>query len=105
MPRLAQLTTPAASSAHSAAVSRWREDLGILVIILREWTITGPAPARRLTPSGEIEKYINILSSSRSEPGACQYWWLRPSARGIVLVASAESTRRASTAVGAVENG
>jgi hypothetical protein len=50
MPRLAQLTTPAASRLHSAAVSRLREDLGIRVIILRELTLTDPAAADRHSP-------------------------------------------------------
>jgi hypothetical protein len=44
MPRLAQLTTPATTSAYSAAISRLREDLGIRAI-LRERNITGPAAA------------------------------------------------------------
>jgi hypothetical protein len=48
MPRLAQLTTPATTSAYSAAISRLREDLGIRAI-LRERNITGPAAADRHT--------------------------------------------------------
>ena len=58
MPRLAQLMTPATTSAYSAAISRLREDLGIR-FILRERTITGPPPPTG-PPPGEIEKNINI---------------------------------------------